>query len=597
MSGVVLFRVGVMLYFSIETHTFSLYLYSMLKNLLIKNYALIEEISVEFSSGLTIITGETGAGKSILIDALGLLLGERASTEMIRTGAEKAIVEGLFTIKGNVLVEEILRANENDAADELIVRREVTSKGQSRCFVNDSPVSVSLLKEIGDALVDLHGQHEHQSLLHPETHIEFLDSFGGYDKEIDSYHRSYRSLAEMTSKKRELQEQEQQLKAKKSLYEFQIKEIDVVNPQSGEEEHLESELKILENTEKLSELTNSIHHLLYESENSVRDSLVKARKMVEQLAEIDQSFAESVDDARSAEVIVDELSKQVQSYASRIEFNPERLEEIRERLGALSMLKKKYGGTIDLLIEFRKKIGAEFTFAENFEGEIAKLDKEIESLRKDSGEKANVITAKRKESSKKLEKAILTSIAELGIPKAQFVTTILQRKAEPTANILTVKIGTQLFEATASGVDQVEFFISTNVGEDPKPLVKVASGGEVSRIMLALKSALASSDKTPLLIFDEIDTGVSGRIGQSVGLSLKKLSVHHQVVAITHLPQIAGLADAHFAVEKTEANKKTTTQLRKLSTDERVREVAKLMSGTEITEAGLKSARELMGMK
>ncbi|MCK9408642.1 MAG: DNA repair protein RecN [Bacteroidetes bacterium] len=569
----------------------------MLKNLLIKNYALIEEISVDFSSGLTIITGETGAGKSILIDALGLLLGERASTDMIRTGAEKAIVEGLFDVASNERVAEILKVNENDPADELIVRRELTAKGQSRCFVNDSPVSVSLLKEIGDALVDLHGQHEHQSLLHPETHIEFLDDFGGYEKEINAYQKSYRILVDMTSKKRELQDQEQQLKAKKSLFEFQIKEIDAVNPQSNEEDHLEAELKILENTEKLNELTNGIHQLLYEAESSVYESLVKARKMVEQLAEIDHTFAESVNDARSAEVIVDELSKQVQSYAARIEFNPDRLEDIRERLGALSMLKKKYGGTIDLLIEFRKKIGDEFKFAENFESEIAKLEEEIEILRKECGTAANGITIQRKESSKKLEKVILASLGELGIPKAQFVSTILQRTVDSSTNMLAVRVGSQLFETTAKGIDHVEFFISTNVGEVPKPLVKVASGGEVSRIMLALKGALAQSDKTPLLIFDEIDTGVSGRIGQAVGLSLKKLAAHHQVVAITHLPQIAGLADTHFAVEKSETNKKTSTQLRLLKTEERVREVAKLMSGTEVTEAGLKSARELMGIK
>ncbi len=569
----------------------------MLKSLLIKNYALIEEISVDFSSGLTIITGETGAGKTILIDALGLLLGERASTEMIRTGAEKAIVEGVFHFNGNARVADILRASENDITDELIVRRELTTKGQSRCFVNDSPVSVSLLKEIGDELVDLHGQHEHQSLLRPETHIDFLDDFGGYKKEITSYQTVFRSLAELTRKKRELQDQENEVKAKKSLYEFQIKEIDAVNPQTGEENQLESELKILENTEKLNELTNGIHQLLYEAEHSVRDSLIKARKMVEQLAEIDGTFTESIGEARSAEVIVEELSKQVQNYASRIEFNPERLEKIRERLGALSLLKKKYGGTIDLLIEFRKKIGEEFTFAENFDVELSKLEKELELLRTECGVKASFLTQKRKESAKKLEQAILTSIAELGIQKAKFTTVIQQRTIDKSNTMLSVKVGNQLFEATSKGVDHVEFFISTNVGEDVKPLVKVASGGEVSRIMLALKGALADSDKTPLLIFDEIDTGVSGRIGQSVGLSLKKLSQHHQVIAITHLPQIAGLADAHFAVEKIETNKKTSTRLRKLETEERVREVAKLMSGAEVTEAGLKSARELMGIK
>jgi len=569
----------------------------MLKNLLIKNYALIEEISVDFSSGLTIITGETGAGKSILIDALGLLLGERASTEMIRTGAEKAIVEGVFQVKGIKHVADILRASENDVTEEIIVRRELNSKGQSRCFVNDSPVSVSLLKEIGDVLVDLHGQHEHQSLLRPETHIDFLDDFGGYEKEALSYQTVFRSLAELTARKRELQNQEDQLKAKKSLYDFQIKEIDAVNPQPGEEDQLESELKILENSEKLSELTNGIHQLLYEEEHSVRDSLIKARKMMEQLAEIDGTFHESAGEARSAEVIVEELAKQVQNYAARIEFNPERLEKIRERLGALSLLKKKYGGTIELLIEFRKKIGEEFKFAENFDVELSKLEKELEALRTDCGTKANFLSQKRKEASKKLEQAIISSIADLGIQKAKFTTAIQQRPVEKSSSQLSVKVGNQLVEATSKGIDHVEFFMSTNVGEDVKPLVKVASGGEVSRIMLALKSALADSDKTPLLIFDEIDTGVSGRIGQSVGLSLKKLSKHHQVIAITHLPQIAGLADSHFAVEKIEANKKTSTQLRKLETEERVREVAKLMSGAEVTEAGLKSAKELMGIK
>lgn len=569
----------------------------MLKSLLIKNYALIEEISVEFSSGLTIITGETGAGKSILIDALGLLLGERASTEMIRTGADKAIVEGIFNVKQNSRVADILRSNENEITDEIIVRREVTVKGQSRCFINDSPVNVSLLKEIGDALVDLHGQHEHQSLLRPETHIDFLDDFGGYEKELEAYKISYRKLAELTSKKRELQEQEDQLKAKKSLFEFQIKEIDAVDPQLGEEEHLESELKILENTEKINELTSGIHQILYESEHSTRDSLVKARKMLEQLGEIDTTLSEAAGELRSAEVIVDEISKQIQNYASRIEHNPDKLEKIRERLGALTLLKKKYGGTVDALIAYRQKIGDEFKFAENFEGEIAKLEKETETLRIDCGAKASTLTQRRKDAAKKLEKEILQSIAELGIAKAKFETSLEQKTVDANANIAAVRVNGKIYEATHRGIDHIEFFMSTNVGEDVKPLVKVASGGEVSRIMLALKSALAQSDKTPLLIFDEIDTGVSGRIGQSVGMSLKKLSKHHQVIAITHLPQIAGLADTHFAVEKIETNKKTSTRLRLLETEERVKEVAKLLSGENVTEAGLKSARELMGIK
>ena len=384
----------------------------MLRSLLIKNYALIEEVSVDFSAGLTIITGETGAGKSILIDALGLLLGERASSEMVRTGTEKAVVEGVFNVTGNVRVASILTANENDPADELIIRRELSVKGTSRCFVNDSPVSVGVLKEIGDALVDLHGQHEHQSLLRAETHIDVLDAFGGHEKEIAAFREAFRALSELTAKKKELVRQENDLKAKKNLYEFQIKEIDAVDPKQGEEDELASQLTILENSERLSELANGLHSVLYEAESSVRDGLAQARKMVEQLAEIDKSFTEAVTETRSAEAIVSELAKQVQHYASRIEFDPEKLESIRERLGALSLLKKKYGGTVDLLIEFRKKIGEEFKFAENFQEEIGKLDKQIDALRTSSGEKASVLTAKRKDASKKLEKAILAAIAE-----------------------------------------------------------------------------------------------------------------------------------------------------------------------------------------
>lgn len=566
----------------------------MLRSLLIKNYALIEEIAVDFTAGFTVITGETGAGKSILIDALGLLLGERASSEMVRSGAEKAVVEGVFDVTGIDRIAGILRANENETSDELIVRRELSVKGTSRCFVNDSPVSVALLKEIGDVLVDLHGQHDHQSLLRPETHIEFLDAFGGYGRDIDGYNASFRALTALTAKKRELQEQEDQLKAKRSLFEFQIKEIDAVGPKEGEEEHLEAERKILENTERLTELTGGIHQFLYESESSVRDALAKARKMMEQLGDIDASFSEAVTELRSAEVSVDEVSKQVQQYASRIEFNPERLEEIRERLGALSILKKKYGGSLEALIAFRAKIGEELSFAENFDGELAKLERQIGELRIEAGAKAAALTVKRRESAKKLEKAVVSSLADLGIAKAAFTAAVEQRPASPGAAAPFVTSGGRSYEAGASGVDRVEFFLSTNTGETAKPLAKVASGGEVSRIMLALKSALARSDRTPLLIFDEIDTGVSGRIGQSVGLSLKRLSDHHQVIAITHLPQIAALAGTHFSVEKKEEQKKTTTRLRRLDADERVREVAKLLSGAEVTDAGLRTARELM---
>ena len=576
----------------------------MLRSLYIKHYALIEEINLEFEHGLNILTGETGAGKSILIDALGLLLGERASTDVVRKGAEKAVVEGTFVVGGSPKVQNLLKENDLDLSEELIVRREISTKGQNRCFLNDSPVQLALLKVIGDVLVDLHGQHDHQALLRPETHIDFLDDFGGHEDLLESYRQSYRKLSNLFSEKKKLVDLQQRLKEKIDLYEFQVKEIDAVNPQSGEEESLESEVKILENAEKLQELTAQLNQLLYEGEASAHDHLVQARKLIELLDGIDAAFADAAGEVKSAEIIVEELSKFIQSYSSRIESNPEKLENFRERLGHYSLLKKKYGGTLETLVEHRRKIGEELDRAGNFEKELSVLDAAIAEERSRCSKAAQELTARRSTAAKKIEKAIVAALAELGIAHAVFT---VKMQATPIAagsidgegrsHDVFVKIGKDNFSATPKGIDDVEFYISMNVGEDPKPLSKVASGGEVSRVMLALKSALASSDKIPLLIFDEIDVGVSGRIGQAVGMSLKKLSSLHQIIAITHLPQIAGLADTHFAVEKTENGNRTSTRLRKLNVEERVREVAKLMSGEKITEAGLKGARELMGIE
>ncbi len=576
----------------------------MLRSLYIKHYALIEEINLEFEHGLNILTGETGAGKSILIDALGLLLGERASTDVVRKGAEKAVVEGTFVVGGSPKVQNLLKENDLDLSEELIVRREISTKGQNRCFLNDSPVQLALLKVIGDVLVDLHGQHDHQALLRPETHIDFLDDFGGHEDLLESYRQSYRKLSNLFSEKKKLVDLQQRLKEKIDLYEFQVKEIDAVNPQSGEEESLESEVKILENAEKLQELTAQLNQLLYEGEASAHDHLVQARKLIELLDGIDAAFADAAGEVKSAEIIVEELSKFIQSYSSRIESNPEKLENFRERLGHYSLLKKKYGGTLETLVEHRRKIGEELDRAGNFEKELSVLGAAIAEERSRCSKAAQELTARRSTAAKKIEKAIVAALAELGIAHAVFT---VKMQATPIAagsidgegrsHDVFVKIGKDNFSATPKGIDDVEFYISMNVGEDPKPLSKVASGGEVSRVMLALKSALASSDKIPLLIFDEIDVGVSGRIGQAVGMSLKKLSSLHQIIAITHLPQIAGLADTHFAVEKTENGNRTSTRLRKLNVEERVREVAKLMSGEKITEAGLKGARELMGIE
>jgi DNA repair protein RecN (Recombination protein N) len=574
----------------------------MLKTLSIKNYALIDSAEIGFESGLNIITGETGAGKTILIDALNLVLGDRASTDIIRKGAEKAIVEATFGIVSNNKVLAFLRHSELEGDEEVILRREISTKGQTRCFVNDTPVSVAQLKEIGNYLVDLHGQHEHQSLLRKETHIDLLDDFGSLEGIVEEYRASYDALGALFIEYNSLLQKERQLKERRDLYEFQIREIDAVSPQAGEEAALESELKILENAEKLFEMTGNLHQMLYEGESAVYDQLVKARNQLENLAGIDKSFEDAKNECNSAVAIIGELTKLIQSYNAKIEFNPERLEQIRERLGQLSLLKKKYGGSIDSIIQQREVLGKEFAIAEHFEQALQKLASEIDNERKRCSAAAQRLSSKRRELTGKIGRAVVTELARLGIQNGRFDITIDNHVIDHTktgrdGEQAFVKLGKEYYEATPRGIDFVEFHLSTNVGEDLKPLVKVASGGEVSRIMLALKSILAKSDRLPSLVFDEIDVGISGRIAQAVGKSLKNLSQFHQIIAITHLPQIAGLADTHYVVEKVESRGRTTSQMRKLTEEECIREVAKLLSGEEITEAGLEGAKELMGLK
>ena len=568
----------------------------MLKNLSIKHYALIEDLTIDFERGLNIITGETGAGKSIIIDALSLILGERADTDMVRKDADKAIVEGIFDVSDNKKLRTLLEKNNIESCDEMIVRREVSAKGQSRSFINDTPASISVLKDIGDLLVDLHGQHDHQSLLRTETHIDLLDDFGGLEGLCGEYYTAYRKALDTARAVEELVSREQQLMERRSFYEFQIREIDAVNPRPHEEDELERELIILENSERLFSSTERLYQMLYEGDHSIHDQLILTRNELENLTAIDPAFGESQREAGSASAVVDELAKFIQQYNSKIDFNPRRLEEIRDRLGNLSILKKKYGGTLEAVLQYREKIGYEVNLAENFKTEIEVLRKKFDIQRQRTSEVAQRLSVKRNEIGGKAGTLIVRALQELGIPNAVFEVRCTHRiSADPGKAI--ARIGKECYEATPKGIDFVEFYISTNVGEDPRPLPKVASGGEVSRIMLALKMVLAKSDRLPLLVFDEIDVGVSGKIAQVVGQSLNKLSQFHQVVAITHLPQIAGFADSHFVVKKIEDGKRAKTQIRKLGDDERVREVAILLSGDEITNSGLESARELMGKK
>lgn len=566
----------------------------MLKSFEVKDYALIEHIAVEFGNGLNIITGETGAGKSILIDAMSLLLGERASTEVIRKGATKSFVEGIFNVKGNKKVKSLLDENEIEFNDELIIRREISFKGSNRCFINDTPVNLNLVKDIGNLLVDLHGQHEHQSLLRTETHIDYLDEFGDYEDLLHQYRKIYSELLQKESELKELQSKENNIKEKKEFYYFQIKEIDNISPEEDEEEKLIAELKILENSEKLAESTTEIYQLLYESDNSIQTALAKVKTLLQKLNEIDKSFSEVLNESESALAQITDISSFIRNYNSKINLDPEEVEEKRQRLGAINLLKKKYGGSIKSILEYRKKIGDEFELAENFSGKINGLSKNIFELKKNAGSLAKNLSKKREQAAKLVKKGIEETLKELGIQHPQFKTQIVNKQNDDESGVFA---DGKYFNSTSKGIDEVEFFISANPGEDLKPLSKVASGGEVSRIMLSLKSTLAKNDKLPLLIFDEIDVGISGRVAQKVGKALKNLSAFHQVISITHLPQIAGFADHHFSIEKVTQNERVISSIKKLPESERITEIARLLSGEKITEASLKSARELIDLK
>jgi DNA repair protein RecN (Recombination protein N) len=564
----------------------------MLKSLEIKDYALIDHIQIEFEKGLNIITGETGAGKSILIDAMSLLLGERASTEVIRKGAQKSVVEGIFEVADNRKVKSLLEENDIEFQSELIVRREISLKGSNRCFVNDSPVPLNLIKELGDLLVDLHGQHEHQSLLRTETHIDFVDDYSGNEKLLQEYQSLYRQLKKAIAELNELKNKEVSLKEKKEIYEFQIKEIDAINPLPDEDEQLTEELNVLENSEKILTLSDEIYNLLYESDNSVNDLLGEVKNKLSQLSSIDKTLLEAEGECESALTIIKELSSTLRSYKSKIDVDPKQVEEKRERLASLNLLKKKYGGTLKRVLEHREKIGNEFNLAENFSEEIARQENLLKELRQKTGIASVKLSESRKKNAKKIESEVKKVLSSLGINEPQFEIRFSSHIKSDNDDF--IMINSEKYSYNEKGIDELEFYISTNAGEDLKPLIKVASGGEVSRIMLSLKTILAKNDKLPLLIFDEIDTGISGRIAQKVGKALRELASFHQIIAITHLPQIAAMANHHYVVEKINEDNRVVSHIRKLDEQEHIREVAKLLSGEKLTEASIQSAIQLI---
>ncbi len=566
----------------------------MLKSLYIKNFALIEELELDFSAGLNIITGETGAGKSVIVDAMMQVLGERSSADYVRNGESKAVVEGRFYVPSSHPIVALLGENELDYdGEELIVRREIAAKGSSRCFISDSPAQLNLLKEVGDLLVDFHGQHDHQLLLRREYHVGLLDSLAGVGNEKARYEAIYRELQSRIAQYKDLVNKEAALREKKDNYAFELNEIEKVSPKENEEYTIESELAILENAELIHSLSQSVSSSLYDNENSVRDLLAGARKGLGELSAIDPAFNVYCTECDSAIITVGEIAKFCSGYVENISYDSGKIEELRQRLSQLQTLRKKYG-KYEAVLERWEYLKKELELIVNYGKDTESLKSDIAGLKQSLGQAAQAIGKKRAAAAVSLESAIVSTLGELGMANSVFRVSIAQEPSKGTVTDMTAVTGREEHKAFTNGVDIVEFLISTNKGEEPKPLISVASGGEVSRVMLALKSIAAEADTQPMLVFDEIDTGVSGRIAQKVGEQMKKLSAKNQIIAITHLPQIAAAGDLNISVRKTEQDDRTYITASKLSAGEKVEEIAKLFSGDSITNTAIKTARDLI---
>lgn len=574
----------------------------MIEKILIKNYLLLKDIEINFSDGFNIITGETGTGKTILINAISLLLGERADYSIISTNKEKMIVEAHIkkTKYNEAAIKKFIKEKEIENFSEyLIIRRELYTKGYSRNFVNDSPVNINDLKELGETIVDIHSQNEHQSLLKKEIHIELLDTFLSkqpkidFNKTLEEYKQDFVKLTGFSSEFNDLKKKKTDLENKRTFLEFQLKEINEADPKENEDDALEKELKTFENIEYIQQGLTSAHSHLYDAEGSVLERMKLVEKELGKIKEYNKDIHDILNDITQVNSTINESVRLIFDLMNSLNYDPARIESIRERLYKLQFIKKKYGSSLSEVIKLRDNVEQDLSLLDNFDERLKSVENNIKELKDSLYKKASSLSKLRKENAKKIETEIIKVLKEVGFENAEFKVNIYV-KTDGQENDFNVKSKGSFIKLTAEGFDDVEFMVKINKGDEFSSLRKTASGGEVSRIMLAVKNVLADADNVDVLIFDEIDTGISGRIAQKVGRVLKKLSEYHQVISITHLAQIAALAEQHFVVSKDDEGDKTYTKIHKLNNNERVMEVAKLLSGERVTDASIKSAKELI---
>ncbi|MFA9457296.1 DNA repair protein RecN [Halalkalibacter sp. AB-rgal2] len=564
----------------------------MLVELSIKHFAIIDQLTVPFQKGLTVITGETGAGKSIIIDAIGLLLGGRGSADYVRYGEKRAEIEGLFHVEeGNRAVEKAKDLGIDVSDQMFILRRDITAQGKSICRINGKMVTIAILREIGQTLVDIHGQHEHQSLMQPEHHLHLLDEYAGI-----SLKRTKIEYQELYKKALQLQQQvvrfstnEQEMAQKVDLYQFQLKEIEQAQLEPLEDERLLEERHKLQHSEKLFSLLQDSYQSLY-GENRGLDFLANATAHLEEAATIDTELTALHENVSNSFYLLEEAAFTLRNQMELIEFDPVRLEVVESRLYELTQLKRKYGSTVEEIMEYAAKIEEELDSLVHKDDRLSELVADLEATWKDLYVEAHTLTKLRKEASHKLKDAIHSQLRSLYMGKTEFDVSIQSRVGTKESPI----IDGQAVSFNEGGKDEIEFYLSANPGEPLKPLAKVASGGEISRIMLAIKSIFSHQEGITSVIFDEVDTGVSGRVAQAIAEKIHRISEGSQVLCITHLPQVAAMADTHLYISKNEENQRVRTSVDALTKEEKVNEIARMISGVEVTDLTKQHANELL---
>jgi len=564
----------------------------VLLHLHIENYALIQELSIDFSSGLNILTGETGAGKSIIIGAMNLVLGERADRELIRAGSESASVQALFDCHGKRDLIEIL-AEQGVAPEEdgtLLLTRNLSLSGRNTCFINGTMVTLSVLREAGSHLVDVHGQHEHQSLLRRETHMDVIDAMGGADfaRQKNEVKNAYETWHELSREVRRLMGIGPEGERKKDVYRYQMDEIEKAELVPGEEEEIRQELKILQNAEKIMLHIEGAYEALSGSGESgaVMDTVGGVMEELNQIRMYGETLDEIAADVENLYYQLEGLSDRIRDCRDGMEFDRGRQEAIEERLMVLNGLKRKYGGTVEEILAYYDQIAGEYDDLIHNEEKLVKVREQESAARERYRKEAETLSRMRRGIAEGLSRNILGELGQLGMEKTRFA----------VANPAWEGGDTESMHWGEDGYDSIEFMISTNPGEPMYPLKKIVSGGEISRLMLAMKTILADTDAIPVLIFDEIDTGISGRIAQAVAEKMADIARYHQVICITHLPQISAMADRHYLVIKQMDDGRTVTSLTPLDEPGSIEEMARMLGGRQLTETSLSNARELRRM-